>query len=723
MYCTECRICNNKGLDDVIELGKQAITSVFPTVGDYSTPEIDVTLCLCDSCGLLQLRQTTNPKDLYQNKYDYGYVSGISNTMRKHLLDYKEEIETIIKLEPSDVIIDIGSNDSTMLNYYSSDYRRIGVDPTGKQFEDKYKSSNIELIPTFFTYKNVIDKVSYIKCKLISSISMFYDLPDPVQFAKDIHLLLDTDGIWTCEQSYVLSMLKTNSLDTICHEHLEYYSLHQIVLIAKLSGFVIIDVKFNDCNGGSFRVYFAKQESKKYKEKNLSKILEDEKQYKLSEKSTYTQFMKQCDIEIENLKRFINIVNENGQQVYIYGASTKGNCLLQYAGITQKHIKYAVERNLDKVGKMTSTGIEIISEETMRQNPPDYLLVLPWHFKEEILKRETEYLSNGGQFIFPLPTFQIIGSKQKVLLTGCDGMLSKYFKSLFPSKYYLYGIGHNDKCYENNMTKVYFDMNDKHKLKEVLLLLNPDIIIHFAAISSSDMSTTNTIDVLNTNGMVCAYLCDIIHINKMNTKLFNASSSDIYKGHSQYIVTDDDTFRTHLHPYSIAKIMSTSTIEYYRNTYDLPFSNGIIFTSESKYKSEKFLLKKLSNHIKTWKQNQIPLQIGNLDSFRNIVHASDVVNAVQLIVEKDLGDTYVICSDKIQKVEDIVLQLYQKAGISLTKTENVYYDNTHREVLVVENKNSIDTNIVCIDGVCEKLKKLNWSPRVSIEDILNEYLE
>lgn len=404
MYCTECRICKGDNLHDVIDLGEQAITSRFPVYGDFTTPKVNVCLCLCKDCGLLQLRTSTASSEMYE--HEYGYRSGINETMRAHLLEYKNEIVYKSDLCPGDTILDIGSNDCTMLGYYDSDIIRIGVDPTGKQFLNEYIEKSITLVPTYFTKKAVTSAIGNVKCKVISSISMFYDLPDPVQFAKDVHFLLADNGIWTCEQSYMPAMLKTNSIDTVCHEHLEYYSLHQIKDIADRANLKIIDVKFNDCNGGSFRVYLAKTRSEMHTECTdlLVKILKEEDCMNLKSIDTFARFIESCNNEVGKLKKLITDANKKGERVYIYGASTKGNCLLQYANISEHDIKYAVERNPKKFGKMTSTGIKIISEEEMRADPPEYLLVLPWHFKKGIVKREAKFLENGGMLLFPFPT-------------------------------------------------------------------------------------------------------------------------------------------------------------------------------------------------------------------------------------------------------------------------------------------------------------------------------
>lgn len=720
-YLKNCRICQNTTLIDVISLGEQFITSRFPIYGDFSTPKTSIVLCMCQQCGLIQLKETTNCEELYE--YEYGYRSGISNTMRSHLKLYKEEICSIVNLKEGDTIVDIGSNDSTMLQYYGNKYRRIGVDPTGKQFKQYY--GEVELLPTYFTQDNFVNHFGNdVQCKMVSSISMFYDLPNPVQFAKDIYSILEKDGIWTCEQSYLLTMLRTNSIDTICHEHLEYYALHQVKEISDRAGFKIIDVKFNDCNGGSFRVYFAKKESEVYQENTvlIHKILKEEQEYGIMNTSVYLDFMKNCDTQVKYLKDFIENVNSNGKKVYVYGASTKGNCLLQYADLGENQMKYAVERNPKKIGKMTCTGIEIISEETMRENPPDYLLVLPWHFKTEILEREKDFLDMGGQFLFPFPQFEIIGSKPKLLITGCDGMISHYVKEKFID-YNLYGISRSSTLeYEKNITKFYFDMNDDMTLENVLTIVKPDVIIHLASISSSQYAFKNPIETLQCNGMLTATLCNMIHKKGWNTKLFNASSSEIYKGHIDYQVQENDHHMFHLHPYSIAKIMAHSIVDFYRNTYGLPFSNGVIFTTESPLKRPEFLLNKIAAHIKEWKNgNKTTLQVGSIESYRNILHASDVANAIHTIVSQEKGDTYLICSDESHKIYDLVVKLYSISGIDIEKKENTLYEiESGLPVLFIqENNYGLDSRPINVRGHAIKLRNLGWKQLVSIEQILS----
>jgi len=726
MDLQHCRLCKSENTQDIIWLGKQYITSRFPVYGDFSTPKTSITLCMCKECGLVQLKETTDSAELYE--YEYGYRSGISNTMRSHLKTYQEEIMQTAQFEKGDVVVDIGSNDSTMLQYYSSEYRRIGVDPTGKQFAQYY--GDVELLPTYFTRENFINRFGEIRCKVVSSICMFYDLPDPVQFAKDIHSILDDDGVWTCEQSYLPRMIETNSIDTICHEHLEYYALHQVKNIADRAGFSIIDVKFNESNGGSFRVYFAKKTSQKYTENTelVNAILRREMDMGIMNVELYGRFLEKVHTEIDKLIAFLDMVKSNGKKAYIYGASTKGNCLLQYAGIDEMHIQYAVERNPNKIGKMTSTGIEIISEETMRESPPDYLLVLPWHFRDEIIARERKFLEEGGQFVFPFPHFDIVGFKPKILITGCDGMIAHYVKDQFVD-YNLYGITRNLHVDpESNILKCEVDMTDAKLLEDTLSIIQPDVIVHLAAISSSQYAMDHPYETVLTNGVVVAHLCEIIRKNGWNTVLFNTSSSEIYKGHHEYTVTENDSNMYHSHPYSIAKIMGHNMVKFYRETYHLRFFNGILFTTESKHKKPIFLLNKVADHIRKTDFSDTakidPLIVGDLSSYRNILHASDVADAIHRILYAPEGDDYIICNTESHQIIELVIRLYKEAGIDLELIDNVLYKTgTDISIVKIDRGHTInEPRPSNIQGYPHKLLQTGWTPTKTIDDILRELL-
>jgi GDP-D-mannose dehydratase len=706
---TECRLCKGLNLKIVIDLGKQVITSRFPLYGDFSTPSTDISLCFCKDCGLLQLYQIIDSSELYE--HEYGYRSGLNFTMRNHLKQYNEEILSKVSLNKDDTIVDIGSNDATMLKYYSSDYKRIGVDPTGKQFRKYYE--NVELIDTYFTFDNFNKVYKNLKAKIVSSICMFYDLPDPVQFAKDIYNILEDDGIWTCEQSYLPFMLKTSSIDTICHEHIEYYALHQVKNIADRAGFKIIDVKFNDSNGGSFRIYFAKQSSTNYEEctELINKILQEEIDMNIMKEDTYINFEKHCRNQIGKLINFLQELSISNKRVHIYGASTKGNCLLQLGTIDENLVEYAVERNLDKVGKMTSTGVKIISEEEMRKNPPDYLLVLPWHFKKEMIEREDEYLSNGGQFIFPLPIFEIVSKKPKLLLTGASGFIAGYFKEQYSNKYNIHTVS----C---AFKEIYTE-----SICNYIKHIKPDIIVHLAGISSSVYAFNNPIKTLEANGMFVAKICETIHQNKLNCKLFNASSSEIFKGHKIMTVEDDNKNYNHLHPYSIAKIMGQQIVDFYRETYNLPFSNGILFSVVSKKKGPEFLLSKVAKHAKEWNKDSSPLQVGSLNSFRQLIHPLDVADAIDIIISQPVGNNYVITNtESSMSMLSMVCNIYKMKGFEPIVCDNLIIDKISNLVLVHigESKDGLDKDLINIEGKSSRLISLGWSPKKLINDIIEE---
>jgi GDPmannose 4,6-dehydratase len=262
-------------------------------------------------------------------------------------------------------------------------------------------------------------------------------------------------------------------------------------------------------------------------------------------------------------------------------------------------------------------------------------------------------------------------------------------------------------------------------LERTLCSIRPDIIIHLAGISSSQYCLNNPIEALNVNGLLTAKICDIIYKNGLKSSLFNASSSEIYKGHVDYETFDDDKNMNHNHPYSIAKIMAHNTVDFYRNTFGLPFSNGVIFTTESPMKSSEFLLKKVAAHIGEIKNGKTKfLTVGNLDSYRNIIHASDVAHAIHTIVSQDEGASYLICGNGSHKMLDLVMRLYEFAGIKLGPRNNNYYDlSSGNLILKINNDLGVDSTPINIRGEPKRLVYLGWKPEISVDEILKELLQ
>jgi NDP-4-keto-2,6-dideoxyhexose 3-C-methyltransferase len=404
----KCRICGNEDLVLVLNLGVQTLTGVFPRFKDDEITKGPLNLLKCsgkgDTCGLLQLEHTYDLSELYGE--NYGYRSGLNQNMVTHLANKVKKIESLISLSSGDLIIDIGSNDATTLRSYSlSELTLVGVDPTGVKFK-KYYPPNIKLIPDFFDSDLIKSAYPTKKAKVVTSFSMFYDLEDPIKFMKDIFDILDSDGIWIFEQSYMPFMLEKNSFDTICHEHLEFYSIKQIQWMCNKVGFKIIDIEFNDVNGGSFSVTVSKESSGFLPNNSVLASIENEKHMKLDDIETYIDFSNRISKLKLDFINFVNTVKLNNQSIAAIGASTKGNVLLQYYNLDVNAISCVGEVNSFKFDCFTPGSlIPIISEDEVLSSRPDYLLILPWHFRSFFLQNEK---FKGFKLIFPLPYLEIV---------------------------------------------------------------------------------------------------------------------------------------------------------------------------------------------------------------------------------------------------------------------------------------------------------------------------
>jgi len=383
------------------------LTGVFPKLPSENVTKGPLNLVWCESCGLLQLKQSYSLSEMYGE--NYGYRSGLNASMVTHLRNKIRMLEILAKPVEGDLVIDIGSNDATSLRAYTGSHEKVGIDPTGKKFKEFY-GDGIALIPDFFSRDVFIKAFPGRRAKIITSIAMFYDLESPIDFIKDIHAVLADEGIWHFEQSYMPSMLRTNSYDTICHEHLEFYSFEVVKGMLENCGMRVIDVQMNSINGGSFAITSCKAEAS-YKSNRpvIDWLLSQEQLMGLKTSKPYFEFAKRVAQHRDALKGLIESLVADGKKIFGYGASTKGNVLLQYCGFTTAHIPYIAEVNVEKFGSYTpGTNIPIISEAEARAMNPDYFLVLPWHFKHGILEKERDYLANGGKFIFPLPEIEIV---------------------------------------------------------------------------------------------------------------------------------------------------------------------------------------------------------------------------------------------------------------------------------------------------------------------------
>lgn len=410
-----CRVCNKKDLNPIISLGNQYVVN-FVDSSDYNVVKTNLDLVLCNEsnggCGLLQLKHTVPEELLYRN---FWYKSGVNQSMKNALKNITDKIKEKITLNSEDIIIDIGANDGTLLRSYDrNDLTLVGFEPAKNLIEDT-KVGTSKVINDFFNFKAFSIEFPNKKASVITSIAMFYDLENPNIFVEDISKILNDDGIWIIQMNYLVTMLENNSFDNIVHEHLEYYSLRSLEYLLKKHDLEVFDVEINDVNGGSIRTYIKHKTCTKFKiSEKVDYIRKKERELGLDKIDPYLNFAKRIEKLKDETSNFIREKVSSGEKIYVYGASTRGNTLLQYYELDRNLIKAAADRNPMKWGKkIVGSEIPIISEEQARIDNPDYFLVLPWYFLDEFIKREKTYLENGGKFIVPLPEFQIIDLAKK----------------------------------------------------------------------------------------------------------------------------------------------------------------------------------------------------------------------------------------------------------------------------------------------------------------------
>lgn len=402
-----CRICGSIELAPVLDLGEQMLTGVFPRTRDASVTVGPLRLVKCmgeQACGLLQLEHSFDLGEMYGD--NYGYRSGLNQSMVSHLREKVRCIARLVDIRKGDLVLDIGSNDGTTLSAYPAiGLDLLGIDPTAGKFR-QYYPGHVDLIADFFSAAVVRASRPGKQARVVTSFSMLYDLESPLQFMHEIHEVLADDGIWVFEQSYMPAMLEVNAYDTVCHEHLEYYALRQVKWMADRVGFKIVDIEFNDVNGGSFSVTTAKATSIMQESPEVARILAQETVAGFDTLVPFKEFAARTAASREALRAFIDDVHSRGKTVAALGASTKGNVLLQYCGIDVHDIGAVGEVNPDKFGALTpGTWLPIRPEIEVLADQFDYLIVLPWHFRAHFVANSA-YI--GHKLVFPLPRLEVV---------------------------------------------------------------------------------------------------------------------------------------------------------------------------------------------------------------------------------------------------------------------------------------------------------------------------
>lgn len=405
----KCRVCGNEHLVTVLDLGDQYLSGIFPKTIDFGMYKGPLALVKCDEkkggCGHVQLEHTFDLPTMYGD--EYGYRSGLNGSMIRHLREKAEKIKGDTNLESGDIVVDIAGNDGTFLGFFPPDLQLMSIDPTSKKFKE-YIPEHVNYIADFFssdTYRNRFGKQ---KAKVVTSFSMFYDLEDPCEFARQVHEVLDAEGIWVLEQSYMPEMLRQNSFDTVCHEHLSYYGMRQIKYIMDKAGFKIVDFEFNAVNGGSISIVVTPSINSLRKEctTKLTGVIAREIEEKLDTTEPWDAFAERINDCKDQFWKIMDFYKSNGAKICCLGASTKGNVTLQTWEIGPDDVEAIGDVNPDKDGSFTpGTWIPIKDEEDIMMNEYDLHIVLPWHFREFFLKNPK---FKGKRFLFPLPEPEVV---------------------------------------------------------------------------------------------------------------------------------------------------------------------------------------------------------------------------------------------------------------------------------------------------------------------------
>lgn len=405
-----CRVCGSDGLAPVLDLGRQALGNAFHRPGGPEPLRAPLELVRCTACSLVQLGYSVDPGRMYAT---YWYRSGVNRTMTEHLHGIVAETQRVAGVVADDVVVDIGCNDGTLLQAWPAGVRTVGVDPSNLR-----PARADAFVNDYFSARSVAGALGGARAKAVTSIAMFYDLDRPAEFARDVAAILDPRGVWVLELSYLPRMLEMVSYDTICHEHVAYYRLGTFERVLADSGLEVVDLGFNASNGGSFRIVVAHRGART-PAPIVARVRAVETLDGMDGAEPYARFAEAARRNREELLRFLRAARAHRRVVYGYGASTKGMVTLQFCGIDAELLPAIAERNPDKVGLLTpGTDIPIVSEAEMRRAQPDALLVLPWHFLDEFLLREREYLARGGRLVTPMPTLRLHRGERDVAGTS-----------------------------------------------------------------------------------------------------------------------------------------------------------------------------------------------------------------------------------------------------------------------------------------------------------------
>ncbi len=672
-----CRVCGSRSLTPLFSLGNLCISN-FVKSKEESMGKAPLELMWCENCTLVQLKHTA-PQELMYSKH-YWYCSGLNKVIVEDLRQIVEIASKMVHLEEEDIVLDIGANDGTLLSFYPSRYVRVGCEPATNLIEKMKKSCDIS-INDFWTYENYKNIVGNKKAKIITAIGMFYDMEDPNQFIRDVAEALEENGIFIAQLMTSKKMLEQNDIGNICHEHLEYYSFDSLKYLFEKNGLEIFKVEENSINGGSYRLF-----ARKYKQGSINYL-------ERITKEDYMKFAEKIEANKKACLDLLNELNSQGKKIYGYGASTKGNTILQYYGISPDLIKGIAEINEEKFGKYTvGTGIPIIEEREAKKDA-DYFLILPYAFKDSFIEKEQEWIENGGKFIFALPEVETypkehFEKKKKALILGITGQDGSYLAELLLEKgYEVHGMIRksatgNTKNIKHIMDKIILhkgNLTDPVSIYKLIDDVRPEEIYNEADQDhvswSFDMAGYN----YDVTGAAVGRILEIIKqvyseedIKNHKVKYFQPLSSNIFGIPAETPQTEETKVKPQS-PYACGKVLAQVVCQYYKDVYGMFVSTGIFYNHESPRRTEDYVTHKITKAaVRISKGLQKKLYLGDLSTKVDFGYAPEYMGAAWSIMQLDKPEDFIICTGETHSVQEFLEEAFRQVG--LNADDYVEYD-------------------------------------------------
>ena len=698
----KCRICGSEQLEELFSLGNLYISTFVNSRGE-NIGQAPLTLVWCNNCTLVQLKHTAPQELLYSGHY--WYRSGLNKIIIDDLKDIVEKSENIIALKYGDVVLDIGANDGTLLSFYPKNVIRVGCEPATNLIEHMKKNCDIP-ITKFWNYESYREKLGEKKAKIITAIGMFYDMDDPNQFIKDAARVLDNDGIFVAQLMTSKPMLEKNDVGNICHEHIEYYSYQSLKELFERNGLEIFKVEENSINGGSYRLFA------RHLQNGSINYPED------ITKKSYLDFAKRIEKNKENCVNLIKRLVSEGKKIYGYGASTKGNTILQYYNLTDKEILGIAEISEEKFGKYTvGTNISIIKEDDAKKDA-EYLLVLPYAFRDSFIKRESEWLKNGGKFIFALPTTEIYEERKKkrALILGITGQDGSYLAEILLEKNYeVHGMYRrsatgNTKNINHILNKITLhkgDLTDQTSLYKIISEVKPDEIYNEADQDHVGWSYDIPGYSYDVTAAAVGKILEIIKQINPKIKFFQPLSSTMF-GDAKEIPQKDSTPFAPQSPYACGKLMAYYLAKYYRDVHGLFVSTAIFYNHDSPRRSEEYLLHKIcASAVRIANGMQDKIFVGALDLPVDIGYAKEYMEAAWRIMQQDKPEDFIISTGETHTIKELIDEAFNQVGL-----------NPESLVEIDPKFSRPGKQIELVGDISKAREKINFYPKIKFKELI-----